>query len=71
MSRKSAEQLDRARLDALIDFYECHKPGAGQRIAVALPPAALAKLVGAKAAAREIPYRGRLLVSTGAEGDTA
>lgn len=63
-------------IDAMIDWYEKHKPDAGRRIEVNMTPAALCKTIGVgqqpftdeKGARklrwpREVLYRGRTLVA--------
>jgi hypothetical protein len=51
----------------LVEWYEEHKPEAGQRILVALGPKQLAKELGLIYAEgqREFIYKGRTLVATG------
>jgi len=56
----------RKRVDELIDFYERHKPQAGQRIEVFCSSAELHRIFGAAAESRserELRYRGRVLVA--------
>ncbi len=67
-----------SQLDKLIDWYEKHKPAAGQRIAVDLGPRKIASMVGhffekdnkgKEVIVRDIPYRGRILVAVGNDNE--
>lgn len=63
---------EKLEIDRLIDFYETHKPEAGQRIPVYVTPLQLARLLSHPMPAvfppgyrvpTEFNYRGRVLVS--------
>ena len=66
----SAHDVNRAQVNALIDFYERSRPEAGQRIDVSLSPKQLCKTFGVRPTTEDsgkeiwpdtIPYRGRVL----------
>lgn len=64
-SYEGGVRTPRSRIDALIDFYERHKTGAGTRIPVGYSCATIEKalgLHGEKRADGTYLYRGRILV---------
>jgi hypothetical protein len=61
---RATENLDRAQLDRLIDFYERYRaPGVAARIPISLSPKELAKLLGQPVGAKEFTYRKRVIVA--------
>jgi hypothetical protein len=69
---KNKEPSKRAKLDMLIDFYEKHRPAAGQHIQLNVTPAKLAQILKYEVPKEKEPprtqfYRSRTIIAIGVE----